>query len=84
MKRTIISITIIILSLNCFSQTQKADTSNYHLVGKLDDFKLVYAAIMQPDDVTANQKKAIAKWLETIKVMPVLKPDTSAVKNPKR
>ncbi len=85
MRKIFLSICIILISITSFSQTQKPDTATYQLIGKIDDFKLLYAAITSPDDVTANQKKAIAKWLESIKIIiPMNKPDSTAKQNPKK
>lgn len=84
MKKIITTTLIFFCAIIALGQQQKQDTSNYHLIGKLDDFKILFAAITTPDDVTANQKKAIAEWLKSIKIIiPNVKPDSTAKqKNP--
>ena len=60
----ILTALIILFSLSAYTQTQpKVDTANYVLIGKMPDFKLLFMAITQPDDVTANQKKSVAEWI---------------------
>lgn len=42
----------------------------YFLIGTLDNFKLLFSAVTAPDDVTNNQRKAIAQWLNSVKELP--------------
>lgn len=82
MKKTIITTTLILLfSLSAFAQRveqPKQDTATYLLVGKLNDFKLLFATITTPDDVTVNQKKAVAEWVNKgLQMIPPKKDSTT-------
>ena len=54
------------LSVTGFSQAkpEPKDTATYFLPGKLDDFKALFAAINSPDDISNNERKALAKWIQ--------------------
>jgi hypothetical protein len=82
--RKMLFLAAICFSITAFAQKkEKVDTATkqavkqdppqqpaFFLVGQLDDFKLLYAAVTSPDDVTQNQKKAIATWLMKIQAVP--------------
>ena len=72
MKKTIITLTILITSFFCFGQKQdvKPDTATYILIGKIGDFQLLYKALISAGDVTPNQFKALASWIEKIQALP--------------
>lgn len=74
MKKTIITLTVLIASIACFSQKEKQDTSTYVLIGKLPDFQLLFKAIATPDDITKNDAKALAAWIQKIQALPDPKP----------
>lgn len=79
MKTITIIAAFLFISLSCFSQqAQKYDTSTYVLVGKLNDFRLLFATITTPDDVTPNQKKMVLDWMS--KGLQVIKSDTTKPK----
>lgn len=59
-------------------QPQKPDTSLYFIVGNINDFKLLFAAIQSPNDVTPNQVKALLNWIN--KFEPIKKPPIDSVK----
>lgn len=46
----------------------KQDTA-YVLVGRIPDFQLLYRAIVSPGDVTPNQAKALAEWLNKVQMI---------------
>jgi len=50
----------------------KVDTlpPNFALVGSINDFQLLLAAVVSPDDVTANQRKALDAWIRKIQALP--------------
>jgi hypothetical protein len=56
----------------------KMPQSNYFIIGQLDAFKLLAAAVTAPDDVTANQRKALMEWLN--KNLQALPTDTTGNK----
>jgi len=67
MKKTLVIAAILISSL-AFGQKKDSikiekDTT-YILQGKLQDFQLLYLAVTSPGDVTPNQQKAVAAWIE--------------------
>jgi|APGre2960657505_1045072.scaffolds.fasta_scaffold05126_4 hypothetical protein len=59
MKKTIILL-LLAFSLNATAQT--ADTT-YMISGKIENFKMLFAALTQPADVTPNQVKAVIEWV---------------------
>lgn len=65
--KKIIVILLAFLASNSFAQQQKADTSTFILKGKLPYFQLMYKAVVSPDDVTPNQKRAVLKFIEELK-----------------
>ncbi len=78
--RKLITTIFILFSTYSFSQTQQPiDTTTYHLTGKLSDFNLLFSALTQPDDITTNQKKALAAWIQK-DTQPLYKKDSVTVK----
>lgn len=82
MKKTV-TIILICFSLVSFGQKKDStmktspgtvmpqqDTSNYVLVGKLQDFQLLLVAISSPGDVTPNQVNALVAWIRKIQLLP--------------
>lgn len=43
----------------------------FFLVGILDNWKLLFSAVTTPDDVTNNQRKQLAQWLNNVKALPI-------------
>jgi hypothetical protein len=68
MKKILIILTVIFASVVSFSQTK--DTANYVLVGKLSDFQLLFKYVTTPDDVTKNEARALAAWIQKIAALP--------------
>lgn len=83
MKKLLIAFTISIIMISAANaQTgnqnqQKQDTSTYALVGKMENFQLLYRALVNPGDVTPNQLKALSEWVTRIRI---IQPDTSLKK----
>jgi hypothetical protein len=48
----------------------KADTTDFVLLGKFQDFQLLFTAVVSPGDVTPNQIQALAAWVRKIQVLP--------------
>lgn len=73
MKKTILLIAIILISVVSFSQTEKskpAKDTTYYILGTMPDFTLLYRAITSPGDITPNQLQALAKWIQSLKPLP--------------
>lgn len=77
MKKVFLMIAVAV-SLSASAQTQKpvtkapankpvTDTTKaepgFYLLGRLDDFKLLYTILVSPGDVTPNQVKGVAEWI---------------------
>ena len=56
---------------------QKPDTSVYYITGRLDDFKLLFNALQNHDDVTPNQIKALLLWINKLEL--IKKPSKDSV-----
>lgn len=82
MKKTFITASILLASLLAVSQRKenvKTDTTkHYYVIGDFETFKALYLAVASPDDITANQRKAILAWLD--KNVAVLSTDSTKKK----
>lgn len=72
MKKTILVSAIILISY--FVQGQKPpdikkDTV-YYLLGTMADFQLLIKNIVRPTSVSEDDKNALIKWIQSIKVLP--------------
>lgn len=56
----------------------KPDTSLYFIAGNINDFKLLFAAVQSPNDVTPNQVKALLNWINKYEL--IKKPPMDSVK----
>ena len=69
MKKVIIAVALLILSFASFAQkdsnkvNQQKDTL-YYIVGKMENFQLLYSALKSPGDVTPNQVSALLVWID--------------------
>ena len=66
-KLLIIPFVLIVIGLSAQKKDSVNIDTSYILTGKLSDFRLLYAAVKTPRDVTPNQQDALAKWIEGIK-----------------
>lgn len=70
MKKLILVIGILFLSASAFAQkkdsvvTKQPTDTLYYVVGKIENFQLLYAAVKSPGDVTPNQVAALLVWIE--------------------
>ena len=71
--KKMITVLAILISIHGFSQTknqqqivQKNDSLNFHIVGKISDFELLYLYLKSPGDVTPNQKASLINWVEKL------------------
>lgn len=79
MKKTITTIIICLSMTMAFGQTKESavkkepvDTT-YILGGNFPDFQLLYKAVISPGDVTPNEMKALAAWIQKVKMVEVPK-----------
>ena len=67
MKKTVLFIAMAFVFSTSFAQTQPVDTTKkdpvQYLPGRESTFSLLYTALLSPDDITPNQKKALAEWI---------------------
>lgn len=84
MKKAILLASLVMISLSIFSQVkpekktggtstgteQKVTEKGFFIIGIDTDFKLLEKAILYPDDVTANEKKAIIQWIKQRQMLP--------------
>jgi len=99
MKKIILSL-VIFISINCFAQKGKIDSSklnamasiilpqqqqnpdpkqSFYLLGARNDFVILLMALTKPGDVTPNQIKQLADWInQYARPLPI---DTTVNKN---
>lgn len=73
MRKIILS--FFILTATLANAQQPKDTASYVLIGKFQDFELLFKSVLTPGDVTPNQQKALAEWIKSIQAIPVRKED---------
>ena len=66
MKKVIIAVALSILSFTSFAQKDsvKVKDTLYYIVGKMENFQLIYGALKSPGDVTPNQINALLVWID--------------------
>jgi len=78
MKKLIIATGILLLSAAVFAQKKDtvkqappAKDTLYYIVGKIENYQLLYTALKTPGDVTPNQVTALLLWIEkNLQVVP--------------
>lgn len=83
MKQFIIAFALITITLT--ASAQKKDTiakkePMFFLIGKLPDYELLLRAIVSPGDVTPNELRGLAQWINQIKPLPEEKQKVEAPK----
>lgn len=55
-------------------QQQQVDTASYYIIGSIDQFRLLYAAINTPDNITRGQAQQLTQWVNTVRALLPEKP----------
>ena len=71
MKKILTAIALMI----CMTSVAQTDTTKkqpkqYYLIGEIGAWQLLYKAITTPGDVTPNQVKSLAEWMDRIREIP--------------
>jgi hypothetical protein len=85
MKKTTLIISMILITGFCFGQknsnplSQQKDSTaapaTYVITGPAEIFRLLYTCVNNPDDITNNQRKKLADWMN--KSLFVMSSDTT-------
>lgn len=75
MKKTIIAISILLTSVICFGQKpeekQIKKDSVVVLTGNIQAFIILYDLLVNPDNISVNQKKMVVDWISKwLMIMP--------------
>lgn len=55
-----------LLSIPVSVAKPKQDTAMYILLGRIENFQLLYKAVKTPDDITRGQAKMLADWIDRV------------------